>query len=224
MKRYWIFAAVLLLTGCSGNAGSSVPEETEVTLPEVILSGAADTTTTTAVTTSISDITLPGATTAQEQTLPIQTTAATERVPIRTEPDKLPNTQTGIFDSADLQIIFRGAALKTGLDISTVLSELGAPDSQSAAQGDDKTFTFGDVTICTCRAGGADVITEIRVCGGAVTANRGGAVGMKLDEITAIYGTEYTNEGGMIRYTAVGGALWFQLENGAVIAFGLTGE
>lgn len=216
MKRYWIFAAVLLLTGCSENADSSAPAKTEETLPTVILSGAADTTTSATEAATGTHSTSIVVTTVQEQTLPTQTAAATERVPIRTEPDKLPNTQTGIFESCDLQITFRGVILTTGIDLNTLLPELGTPDVQ-----EDAAVSFGDVTISTTFADGADVITEIRVCSGAATAHRGGTVGMKQEEITAIYGTEYTTGDGAIRYTAPGGSLWFQLENGVVTAFGL---
>lgn len=228
-----IAAAMLLLCGCSDSGASTAPQETEVTLETVLLSGADTTAVTTAATTTTSfvegAVLVGSATDAQSGTDSTETTVLTESAPIKEEPDLLPNTQTGTFDAKDLQITYRGAVLKPELDINTVLSALGTPDSQLSApscnyDGDDKTFTYGDMTIYTYPAGDADKILEIEVSGSSVTANRGGTVGMTQDEITAIYGTSYTTEGSTIRYTAQGGYLYFYIEGGVVTAFGLAGE
>ena len=100
-----------------------------------------------------------------------------------------------------------GTAIEMGAPADAVLGTLGDPLNVAEApscihEGMDRIYTFGGYTLTTSPDGeGTDRIQEIALLSDAVMLEGGVSVGSTLDDAVKLFGSEYTEQFGVIQYT-----------------------
>ena len=121
----------------------------------------------------------------------------------------------------DFCVIIHGTRVACGVNINTILDDLGSPDSYTEAKscvdvGEEKSYTYGGYVLNTYPAGEQDIIYLIEFSGDAVTdANIG--VGSSVADVEQAYGTDYYPSGEYAIYeTAELASLSFKFTDGRV--------
>ncbi len=100
-----------------------------------------------------------------------------------------------------------GTAIEMGAPAEDVLGTLGSPLNVAEApscihEGMDRIYTFGGYTLTTSPdAEGTDRIQEIALLSDAVMLEGGISVGSTLEDAVKLFGSEYTEQFGVIQYT-----------------------
>ena len=132
-----------------------------------------------------------------------QTSKQAETKPAATEAPK----PQGSFSAADTDFVYNGQRVSLNENMSSVLSKLGKAASVSSApschgDGEDKTYEYNGFTIYTYPSGGNDLVLEINVQSSAIPTSKGIKAGSSLNDITAVYGNNYTNDGNYIVFSS----------------------
>ena len=153
-----------------------------------------------------------GQTSKQAETKPAATKPAeTKPAPTKPAPTKPAATEApkpqGSFSSADTDFVYNGHRVSLNENMSSVLSKLGKAASVSSApschgDGEDKTYEYNGFTIYTYPSGGNDLVLEINVQSSAIPTSKGIKAGSSLNDITAVYGNNYTNDGNYIVFSS----------------------
>ena len=153
-----------------------------------------------------------GQTSKQAETKPAATKPAeTKPAPTKPAPTKPAATEApkpqGSFSSADTDFVYNGQRVSLNENMSSVLSKLGKAASVSSApschgDGEDKTYEYNGFTIYTYPSGGNDLVLEINVQSSAIPTSKGIKAGSSLNDITAVYGNNYTNDGNYIVFSS----------------------
>lgn len=154
---------------------------------------------------------------------PSATPAVTTQAPVAAAP----------FGDADLVFSLNGTGYKLKTDAKPLLDALGPGYKLTASPsclyvGEDKTFDYPDISIVTFPDGKKDIMDEIDLNTDKYATSRGIKVGNTLDQITAAYGPNYYNDGGVIEYILSGDPndkkspmLYFQMDGDTVSLIGL---
>ena len=153
-----------------------------------------------------------GQTSKQAETKPAATKPAeTKPAPTKPAPTKPAATEApkpqGSFSAADTDFVYNGQRVSLNENMSSVLSKLGKASSVSSApschgDGEDKTYEYNGFTIYTYPSGGNDLVLEINVQSSAIPTSKGIKAGSSLNDITAVYGNNYTNDGNYIVFSS----------------------
>ena len=153
-----------------------------------------------------------GQTSKQAETKPAATKPAeTKPAPTKPAPTKPAATEApkpqGSFSAADTDFVYNGQRVSLNENMSSVLSKLGKAASVSSApschgEGEDKTYEYNGFTIYTYPSGGNDLVLEINVQSSAIPTSKGIKAGSSLNDITAVYGNNYTNDGNYIVFSS----------------------
>ena len=148
-----------------------------------------------------------GQTSKQAETKPAATKPAeTKPAPTKPAATEAPKPQ-GSFSAADTDFVYNGQRVSLNENMSSVLSKLGKAASVSSApschgEGEDKTYEYNGFTIYTYPSGGNDLVLEINVQSSAIPTSKGIKAGSSLNDITAVYGNNYTNDGNYIVFSS----------------------
>lgn len=126
----------------------------------------------------------------------------------------------GSFAQGDIAVSVRGVTVAPGEMMENYVSALGDPDAYEASPscvevGDDKIYTYGGVTIYSCRFNGTDRINLIEIKG-AETMVGGIHIGDTMDAVIAAYGESYTMEGNEMIYETNDRVMGFSITDGKV--------
>jgi len=153
-----------------------------------------------------------GQTSKQAETKPAATKPAeTKPAPTKPAPTKPAATEApkpqGSFSAADTDFVYNGQRVSLNENMSSVLSKLGKAASVSSApschgDGEDKTYEYNGFTVYTYPSGGNDLVLEINVQSSAIPTSKGIKAGSSLNDITAVYGNNYTNDGNYIVFSS----------------------
>lgn len=104
----------------------------------------------------------------------------------------------------------RDVTVELGMDINTILDQLGEADDYFAAksctgEGEDKSYTYGGISLYTYPGAGKDTIFIIELAGEETLAS-GLGVGSSRADIIATYGEEYMDDGMYLEYEYDDGA------------------
>ena len=139
--------------------------------------------------------------------------------------DALENvTESGsVGDSVQKGYIFRYKDVDVSVDanMKPILEKLGEPASyfeaaSCAFEGLDKIYTYSDFEIDTYPQGEEDFVSAIILKNDVVTTAEGIYIGCSRDEVTAAYGTDYSEKGSMVVYEKDGMKLCFLFDNETV--------
>ena len=148
-----------------------------------------------------------GQTSKQAEAKPAATKPAeTKPAPTKPAATEAPKPQ-GSFSAADTDFVYNGQRVSLNENMSSVLSKLGKAASVSSApschgDGEDKTYEYNGFTIYTYPSGGNDLVLEINVQSSAIPTSKGIKAGSSLNDITAVYGNNYTNDGNYIVFSS----------------------
>jgi len=100
---------------------------------------------------------------------------------------------------------YQDARLVVNVDVADALSKLGEPSSyhesdSCAYQGLDKVYTFPFFVIYTYPVDGKDFISSIEVKADTVTTDEGVRIGSSKEDVIKAYGSEYDEQGSVIKY------------------------
>lgn len=114
-----------------------------------------------------------------------------------------------------------GTTVAVDQDMATVLAGLGEAMSyfeapSCAFEGLDKVYTYNGFVIDTYPQGEKDFVSAISLTDDVVTTPEGVYNGCSLADVTAAYGTNYTEEGGMVVYKKDGMKLCFIVQDDTV--------
>lgn len=114
-----------------------------------------------------------------------------------------------------------GTTVSVDQDMSDVLKGLGEAASyfeapSCAFEGLDKVYTYNGFTIDTYPQDGKDLVSAITLTDDIVTTAEGVYNGSSLADVTAAYGTDYAEEGGMVVYKKDGMKLCFIVQDDVV--------
>lgn len=117
--------------------------------------------------------------------------------------------------------VVQGTALPIDADISTVTDALGEPLSyyeaaSCAFDGLDKIYTYAGFTVQTYPD--SDSIYMIVLKDDSVSTQEGISIGDTLEQVVAAYGSDYTEETGMIVYRKDGMKLSFIIQEDEVVS------
>ena len=136
----------------------------------------------------------------------------------------IPQTTLPGFSASDYRFSYNGTELIPGMKMSEVKDKLGETTDYSEApscyaEGNDKVFEYsGGLTVYTYPSGEDDIISIIELSDDTLSTPKGAKTGMSWDEITALYGSEYTEEGlTKVYYLDDGRSLSFSVENDKVV-------
>lgn len=117
--------------------------------------------------------------------------------------------------------VYNGVTVSVDGNMAPVLEALGEPaDYYEAAscafEGLDKIYTYGSFVIETYPQGDKDLVSVIRLTDDAVSTPENIYIGSTRDDVTRVYGTDYTEQGSMLVYTKDGMKLSILVENDTV--------
>ena len=218
-------AAALTLTGCQSGEESISSVSTSATESTTVSSSAQ--TDETVETTSVRNAVVLGETTAA--TKESVTESGTSVFSNQTESAPVITQKNTDFKKSDLTFHYNGIAVSPDDTMNLLLKSLGEPDSfrsnpSCAYEGEDKTYTYGDMTIYTYPAGKTtDKVDEIEITGSSVSTDKGVKVGMTKEQITAIYGNGYVMNDNIMTYSVDDSAYFYAiLENNKAASIGCT--
>lgn len=129
-------------------------------------------------------------------------------------------TDSGSFDeNSDLVVNYNGQTIRLEDDIKTVIEKLGEDYELTSAPSclypgmEDKSYNYGDITVNTfpTQSGDGEYVSGVTFNTENVKTEKGAAIFMKMDEIFAMYGTNYTMLGGSTyRYVSSDGKYFLQ--------------
>lgn len=130
------------------------------------------------------------------------------------------------FSDEDIALVVDGKTVTCNVPMADLLKALGEPDDYSEAiscayDGLDKIYVYGDTEIYTYPDGDKDYVLEVAVSGGTAKTAAGVGVGATLDEVVAVYGDGYTEEGISLVYEGKTHRLYFIMENGKATMLGI---
>lgn len=116
---------------------------------------------------------------------------------------------------------YNGTTVSVDQDMADVLKGLGEAASyfeapSCAFEGLDKVYTYNGFTIDTYPQDGKDLVSAITLTDDIVTTAEGVYNGSSLADVTAAYGTDYAEEGGMVVYKKDGMKLCFIVQDDVV--------
>lgn len=129
-----------------------------------------------------------------------------------------------------------GTTIKGNTEVSQYLDKLGDGYTYSesiscAYDGLDKIYSYEEFSIYTYPQGEQDYVLEVEVLGGSHQTAKGIKIGSSRDEILAAYGEDCIEEGILLYYNETNDAqdatapmLYFVMEEGKVISFGVVGR
>ena len=134
----------------------------------------------------------------------------------------------GTLTEEAFQLEIKGTTISLGGDMIAYQQEIGEPDDYSAAKsclgtGEDKSFTYGGVTIYTKPIDQMDKIFLIELTGEEALAG-GIAVGSSKADVIAAYGEDYELEGTEFFYTMEEKTLGIDIQNDEVTFIEIFGE
>lgn len=115
----------------------------------------------------------------------------------------------------------QGTTVAVDQNMAEVLKGLGEASSyfeapSCAFEGMDKVYTYNGFVIDTYPQGDQDFVSAISLTDDVVTTAEGVYNGCSLADVTAAYGTNYTEEGGMVVYRKDGMKLCFIVQDDTV--------
>ncbi len=133
-------------------------------------------------------------------------------------------TENGsVADSAQKGYLFlyKDVTVSVDANMKPILEKLGEPVSyfeaaSCAFEGLDKIYTYSDFEIDTYPQGEEDFVSAIILKNDVVTTAEGIYIGCSRDEVTAAYGTDYSEKGSMVVYEKDGMKLCFLFDNETV--------
>lgn len=192
MKKIIILVLVAILLCGAVSCGQKEPAETENTAltPAESSEGIADNT-------QSNDET-------EKDTAKAETTA----VPEETEPENAPvETEAPQMDEKGYSCVFDdGTIIELGGAAEAVLGALGAPLNVAEApscihEGTDRIYSFNGYSVTTSPDGkGTDRVHEVALTSDAVLLENGISIGSPLDAVTAAFGTDYSEQFGVLQY------------------------
>lgn len=116
---------------------------------------------------------------------------------------------------------YKDVTVSVDENMKPILEKLGDPDSyfeaaSCAFEGLDKIYTYSDFEIDTYPQGEEDFVSAIILKNDVVTTAEGIYIGCSRDEVTAAYGTDYSEKGSMVVYEKDGMKLCFLFDNETV--------
>lgn len=116
---------------------------------------------------------------------------------------------------------YKGTTIAVDQDMTDVLKGLGEAMSyfeapSCAFEGLDKVYTYNGFVIDTYPQGEQDLVSAISLTDDVVTTPEGVYNGCSLADVTAAYGADYTEEGGMVVYKKDGMKLCFIVQDDTV--------
>ena len=116
---------------------------------------------------------------------------------------------------------YQGTTVAVDQNMAEVLKGLGEASSyfeapSCAFEGLDKVYTYNGFVIDTYPQGAQDLVSAISLTDDVVTTAEGVYNGCSLADVTAAYGTNYTEEGGMVVYRKDGMKLCFIVQDDTV--------
>lgn len=117
--------------------------------------------------------------------------------------------------------VWQDTAVEVDADVSAAIEELGDPVSYYEAAscafgGLDKIYTYSHFVIETYPQDGTDRVSAVILKDDSVTTAEGLSIGDSREKLEQLYGTESTEEGGMLVYEKEGMKLCFILQEDAV--------
>lgn len=114
-----------------------------------------------------------------------------------------------------------GVTIPMNVDVAPIIEALGEPvqyfeAASCAFQGLDKIYTYSGFEINTYPKDGKDFISSVYFLDDSVATDKGIYLGSTLEEVTAAYGEDFTQESGEYTYTLGQTSLSFILEEDAV--------
>lgn len=121
-------------------------------------------------------------------------------------------SKTDSISAKDLEFKVNNKTFLLDTDVIPLLEELGDGYKLSEApscvyEGMDKMFSYEEVEIYTYPLEGKDLIDEICFIDSTYETNRGISVGDSKDDLIKAYGEDYTDEGGVLKYSMKKGDL-----------------
>lgn len=134
----------------------------------------------------------------------------------------------GTFTEDAFEFVLKDTTIQLGGDMITYQKELGEADEYSAAKsclgsGEDKSFTYGGVTIYTKPIDQMDKIYLIEFYGDEALPT-GVAIGSSKDDVIAAYGEDYELEGTEYLYMMEEKTLGIDIQNDKVTFIEIFGE
>ena len=116
---------------------------------------------------------------------------------------------------------YQGQIIYVGMPAEPILQQLGEPihyfQRDSCAFDDfDKTYLYSGFDLHTFTLGDNDYVYIIMFTDDSVTTPEGAYLGMYAEDMLALYGDGYEEDGGQYTYTNGQGSLTFMTENGLV--------
>lgn len=154
------------------------------------------------------ETTQPEQTTAQEVTVQDTENEQVQETQMQVEPQ----TEEVAADTTNpvMTMTVRDVTVELGMDINTILDQLGEADDYFAAksctgEGEDKSYTYGGISLYTYPGDGKDTIFIIELAGEETLAS-GLGVGSSRADIIATYGEDYMDDGTYLEYEYDDGA------------------
>ena len=130
----------------------------------------------------------------------------TAELPLETETEPNETEEPQTADKGYICAFDDGTTVELGAAAEAVLAALGAPLSVAEApscihEGTDRIYSFNGFSITTSPDGkGTDRIYEVALTSDAVLLENGISIGSALDAVTAAFGTDYTEQFGVLQY------------------------
>ena len=119
--------------------------------------------------------------------------------------------------------IYKGVTIEMDADAAPIVEQLGEPDSyfeapSCAFEGIDKMYTYGGLELDTYPTEDKDYISSIIFKDDTLTTVEGIGIGDSVSSLEAAYGTQWTDEDGMMVYEKDGMKLCFIIEEDSIIS------
>lgn len=129
------------------------------------------------------------------------------------------------FTSDDLIFRYNGNEIYLDENINDVKSKLGEPNDTIIApscyyDGDDKTFVYNGFSVTTYPDGDNDYVVSITITEAGISTEKGAEVGMSINDVLAIYGDSYSQNGSNYQYQIDDKYIYFYVEDDTVQEIG----
>lgn len=120
-------------------------------------------------------------------------------------------------------LVYKGVTIEMDADAATIIEQLGEPDSyfeapSCAFEGIDKMYTYGGLELDTYPIEDKDYVSSVIFKDDTLTTMEGIGIGDSVSSVEDTYGTQWSDEDGMMVYEKDGMKLCFIVEDDAVIS------
>lgn len=132
-------------------------------------------------------------------------------------------TEVAAVEYKGYALVYNGVAIEIDADAAPIVEQLGEPDAyfeapSCAFEGIDKIYTYGSMELDTYPMQQKDYVSAIVFKDDIITTTEGIGIGDTVEKMESVYGTGWTDAGGMAVYEKDGMKLCFILEGDNIIS------